>query len=263
LGHSGGIIGGVASDDFGRCLMDRLASDGVDLRYVKKISNSATATAFVTYLEDGSRKFIFHIDGTPAAMGRFPKEASSEKPIFFHVMGCSLMINERFRAEIFKAVEFFYNAGARITFDPNIRFELLQDQDLMRIIGPVLKRTAILFPGEAELNLIGRNMQIEESVRWLFKTPTLEMIVLKRGKAGARIYTRSDVIETPVIQVQEVDPTGAGDCFDAGFLCGLLEEKSLEECGKLAAAVGALNAAAFGPMEGKISKESVRKLIDG
>jgi sugar/nucleoside kinase (ribokinase family) len=263
LGHSAGIIGGVADDDFGRCLLDRLAFDGVDLRFVVKISKSSTATAFVTYLRDGSRRFIFHLDGTPAVMGRFPAAARREKPIFFHVMGCSLMINKAFRDEIFKAVEFFCGAGAKITFDPNIRFELLRGMNLMDVVEPVLKRTSVLLPGEAELKLLGGSMQIEESVRRLFKSPRLEMIVLKRGKDGARIYTGSETIETAAIPVQEVDPTGAGDCFDAGFLCGLLEQKNLPECGKLAAAVGALNAAAFGPMEGKISKESVQKLIFG
>lgn len=263
LGHSAGIISGVADDDFGRCLLERLAFDGVDLRFVKKISDRATATAFVTYFEDGSRKFIFHIDGTPAVMGSLPDEARGERPAFFHVMGCSLMVNDVFRAEIFKAVEFFFNAGAKISFDPNIRFELLRGQDLMDIVGPVLKRTAVLLPGEAELKLLGRNVQIKKSVRQLFKSQALEMIVLKRGKAGARIYTNSEVIETPAFQIREVDPTGAGDSFDAGFLCGLLEKKSLQECGELAAAAGALTAAAFGPMEGKISKESVRKLIHG
>ena len=263
LGHTAGIISGVADDDFGRCLLDRLAGDGVDLRFVRKVADSATATAFVTYLEDGSRKFIFHINGTPAGMGIFPDEAKSEKPAFFHVMGCSLMVNDLFRAEIFKAVKFFFDQGARISFDPNIRFELLAGRNLIDVVGPVLKRTSILLPGETELRELSGDTQIEDSVRRLFKSPLLELIVLKRGKAGARIYTGSEVIETPAYHVREVDPTGAGDCFDAGFLCGLLEKKSLQECGRLAAAAGALNAAAFGPMEGNISKASVQKLIHG
>jgi len=58
-----------------------------------------------------------------------------------------------------------------------------------------------------------------------------------------------------------VDPTGAGDCFDAGFLCGLLENRSIQDCSKMAAAAGALNAAAFGPMEGKISSANIEALL--
>ena len=69
----------------------------------------------------------------------------------------------------------------------------------MDVIGPVLKRATVLLPGEAELKLLGMDVDIEESVRGLFKSQTLELIVLKRGKAGARIYTKSELIETPPI----------------------------------------------------------------
>ena len=44
-----------------------------------------------------------------------------------------------------------------------------------------------------------------------------------------------------------MDPTGAGDCFDAGFVVGLLEGLPLESGGKLANACGALGATAKGP----------------
>ena len=261
LGHPAGIIGGVADDDFGRCLLDRLSADGVDVRYVERIPYMATAVAFVTYFDDGSRKFIYHIDGTPAVMPTFPHNIDIETPKFFHVMGCSLMANDQFREEIFKAVEYFHERGTRISFDPNIRPELLGDRDLMDVIGPVLKNTALLFPGEAELKLLSGHQDINLAVEVLFGNPVLEMIILKQGKAGATVFTREKSYVTQAYSVQEVDPTGAGDCFDAGFLSGLLEGKSIEDCGRIAAAAGALNAAAFGPMEGVISPESIRELI--
>jgi tagatose kinase len=264
LGVPAGIIGGVAADDFGRNLLERLSADGVNTHFINKVPDRATAVTFVTYFEDGSRKFIFHIDGTPAVEARFSAGAVPAQPAFFHVMGCSLMANDRFRSEIFKAVEGFHAAGARISFDPNIRSELLGDRDLMDVIGPVLERTAVLLPGETELRLLGGDEDLATCVaKLLARLPLLEMIVLKRGKHGATIYTRQAVEQVPAYPVQEVDATGAGDCFDAGFLCGLAAGKPLEECGKIASAVGALNAAAFGPMEGKISPANVERLIGG
>jgi sugar/nucleoside kinase (ribokinase family) len=261
LGHPAGIIGGVAEDDFGTCLVDRLRSDGVDVRFVQVLPRGATAVAFVTYFEDGSRKFIYHIDGTPAVMASFPQAAVQAQPAFFHVMGCSLMANDDFRKEIFKAVEAFHAGGARISFDPNLRPELLGDRDLMEVVGPILRLAAILLPGEAELLLIARQPDRDRAIARLFENQALEMIVLKQGKAGALIYTGELTIDTPAFQIEEVDPTGAGDCFDAGFLCGLLEGKPLEECGRMAAAAGALNAAAFGPMEGDISPKTKNELL--
>jgi tagatose kinase len=262
LGHTAGIIGGVADDEFGRCILDRLSLDGVDVRFVKKYPDRATAVAFVTYLEDGSRKFIYHIDGTPATMAKFPPAAALGAPSFFHVMGCSLMTNDAFRAEIFSAAECFYKQGSRISFDPNIRPELLRGKELMEVIGPVLNRAAVVLPGEAELRLLGEDENLETAAGKLFENPILEIVVLKQGSRGATVFTRSGAIQIPAFPVQEVDPTGAGDCFDAGFLCGLLEGKPPKECAKIGAAAGALNAAAFGPMEGKISPEDVWEIIN-
>lgn len=260
LGHPAGIIGGVGEDDFGQCLLDRLGRDGVDLQYVQREAGRATAVAFVTYFADGSRKFIYHIDGTPAAKANFPLQEQWGEVGFFHVMGCSLMINESFRQEIFKAVETFQQNGARISFDPNIRFELLGGKDLIEVIGPVMERTTVLLPGEEELRLLGGYQEPEDCAERLFGNPHLELVVLKRGKQGASIFSRSGVVHTPPYPVREIDPTGAGDCFDAGFLCGLLERRPLEECGMMAAAAGALNAAAFGPMEGDINPQAIRRL---
>jgi len=261
LGHRAGIIGAVAEDDFGFCVLERLRRDGVDLRFVEHIPNQTTAVAFVTYFKDGSRKFIFHIDGTPAVMARFPEKSARKGFGFFHVMGCSLMANTAFRNEIFKAIERFHDRGFQISFDPNIRPELLGDLDLIEIVGPVMERCAVLLPGEAELKLLSDDRDLDGAITRLFERPALKYIILKRGKEGATVYTREGAIDTPCFKVQEIDPTGAGDCFDAGFLCGLLEGKSLLDCGKMASAAGALNAAAFGPMEGDISQGSIRRLI--
>ena len=85
--------------------------------------------------------------------------------------------------------------------------------------------------------------------------------MLKKGKSGATLLERERKIDVPAYAVKEMDSTGAGDSFDAGFLCGLLENRPLEECGRIAAAAGALNASAFGPMEGDISAQSVRGLM--
>jgi sugar/nucleoside kinase (ribokinase family) len=261
LGHPSGIIGGVGDDDFGRCVVDRLKSDGVNCEQVQFFPNGATAVAFVTYFEDGSRKFIFHFGNTPAVWAKFTGTENVGQPTFFHVMGCSLMANDEFRLQIFKAVEFFFQHGAKISFDPNIRVELLGGKDLNEVVGPILEKCSILMPGVQELRLVSGETEIADGVKKLFGKPTLEMIVLKRGKEGCTIFTRETTVDVSAFKVDEVDPTGAGDCFDAGFLCGLLEQKPIAECGKMAAAAGALNAQAFGPMEGKINPDTLAAIL--
>lgn len=72
LGCSAGIIAGVGRDDFGKNILDRLKKDGVDVSRVLESDKGSTGVAFVTYYSDGERKFIFHVDGTPAVEPKAP-----------------------------------------------------------------------------------------------------------------------------------------------------------------------------------------------
>ena len=260
LGHSAAIVSGVGDDDFGRCILERFKRDGVDAGHVLVVPNKATGVAFVTYFEDGSRRFLYHWDNTPAVMARAPALSDIREPRFLHIMGCALMPNAEFRAEVFKAVELFAAKGAKISFDPNIRFELLSGRTAESIVGPVLASCSVLLPGERELAMLSGLEDLDAAAARLLERPPMETIVVKRGSRGCTVYRKDGKLDVPPYKVREVDPTGAGDCFDAGFLCGLLSNLSIRECAEIASAAGALNAAAFGPMEGDISPRTVRAL---
>lgn len=119
LGHKGGIIGGVGKDDFGKCLLDRLKSDGVDVSHVIENPKKATGCAIVTYFDDGSRKFIFHMGNTPAVEAKAPQKDVLDGVRYFHVMGCSLFADIEFAKEILKAAQTAKKIGAKVSFDPN------------------------------------------------------------------------------------------------------------------------------------------------
>ena len=84
-----------------------------------------------------------------------------------------------------------------------------------------------------------------------------KIVVYKNGAAGSRIYAGDRVIDVPSYEVTEVDPTGAGDIFCGAFLVGLVENMSLEECGRFANAAGAMSVRKQGPMEGSPSREEL------
>jgi len=68
-------------------------------------------------------------------------------------------------------------------------------------------------------------------------------------------------LDVPTFDVEEVDPTGAGDAFCAAFITGLIEGKSLYDTGLFANAVGALSVRKKGPMEGIPSRQDVETFI--
>lgn len=262
LGHRAGIIGGVGKDDFGRNLLDRMKADGVDITQVFESEVCSTGVAFVTYFSDGSRQFIFHMGNTPAVEAKVPSEEVFEGIKYFHIMGCSLMAKRAFAKEILKTMKMAISKGAKVSFDPNIRKELLTDESVFEIVNEALKHTNVFLPGVSELLSITGKKSVEEAVKASFENQNLEVLALKDGSKGCDLYTRTEHIHVGAYPVEQVDATGAGDCFDGAFICGLLEGKSLKEAGQMAASAGALNAAAFGPMEGKISRETVQEMID-
>ncbi|MGF0034016.1 sugar kinase [Bariatricus sp. SGI.154] len=262
LGCKTAIIGGVGKDDFGKCLLERLKKDGVEVSHVIESEERSTGCAFVTYFDDGSRKFIFHMGNTPAVEARAPEPGEFETVKYMHIMGCSLMANRDFAQEILKTMCLLSGDGTKISFDPNIRKELFTDDSIHAVIREVMDNTSIFLPGVEELLLITGEASVEAAVKKCFENPVLEILVLKNGSRGSRIYTRDEVKEVGVYKVEQLDATGAGDCFDGAFLAGLVQGKSIEEAARMGAAAGALNAAAFGPMEGKISPETVRQMME-
>src|SRR5512139_1353551 len=120
LGHTGGYIGAVGADDFGRCILDRFADDGVDFTWGRVLPEHTTGVAFVAYFGDGSRKFIYH--WRHAAGGQLAPEwvdpAYLAATRWLHLTGCNLAINEGGRDAGFKAMRHL-REGAKVSFDPN------------------------------------------------------------------------------------------------------------------------------------------------
>jgi sugar/nucleoside kinase (ribokinase family) len=252
LGHSAGFVGVLGNDEFGKCIMDRFSRDGVDSTHVKVMDGYSTAVAFVTYLSDGSRKFLFHIPY--AAAGQLNSDHIDceyfRSADILHLMGSSLSVNEGSREACYKAMRLVKEGGGRISFDPNLRPELLSIEKIGEICQPILKACDVVMPsGEEACMLAGIEGTAEDACQELLRQGP-SIVTLKRGEQGSVIYTENEKLVVPSFKVREVDPTGAGDCFDAGFVFGLLEGWDLERTARFANAVGALSTTRKGPMEG-------------
>ena len=270
MGHSCGIISGVGKDGFGECMLNRLRKDGVDVSKVLVDPDGSTACAFVAYDNKGDRRYLFHWDDTPATKAVMPDvtEPSLKEAKYLHIMGCALTARLSYGWEIVKTARAMKAQGTKISFDPNVRVEHLtnpkKSKESFEIINAVLELTNLFAPGLDELKLLTGLDDVDAAVKKCFENPNLEILMLKNGDKGFKIYTRDGlVVEQGLYKVKCVDPTGAGDTSIGAFLCSLLEGKELKECAEIAAAAGALNVAAFGPMEGKISPENVQAMRDG
>jgi len=263
LGVRSGFIGTVGEDDFGKLILRRLKEDNVDTQYIEISKDYTTGVAFVTYFRDGTRKFIFHL--SRAASGQISLKQINRDYLsqvkYLHIMGSSLSINNQVQKACYEAVKIIKDSQGKISFDPNLRVELLGVNKIRKICQPLLFSCEVILPGEEEVKLLTGEKDVESACERLLNYG-IKIVALKQGKRGATIFTLKEKIEVPSFKVKEVDPTGAGDCFDAGFIVGLLKEWPLKKIATFANAVGALAVTKKGPMEGAPTMEEVNRLLE-
>lgn len=251
MGGAAAMIGAVGDDDFGRVNLDRLRGDGVDVSAVAVDAAFPTGSAFVRYRDDGSRDFVYNIAQSAAA--RFgwtaPVAALAARAGHLHVMGSALTMPAACDV-IDRAVSLVKARGGTLSVDPNLRKELRLDAATAARFAALVARADLLLPSGEELGLAAGVDDEGEALARLFGLGLRE-IVLKRGAAGATCFSADGRrTDAPAFVVDEVDPTGAGDCFGGAYVAARRLGLPVEAALTYGCAAGARNVTRLGPMEG-------------
>jgi sugar/nucleoside kinase (ribokinase family) len=262
LGFPVQFIGSVGQDAFGRLLRLRLQEEGVGVSGLQTTAEHATGVAFVAYDRDGSREFVFHLRYSAAGL-MAPEQVNPALfagPGWLHLSGSTLALNESCRAACWRAVELTKAAGGWVSFDPNLRPELLPVDRALTLFSRFLDAADLLLPTASEAHALAGIAEDDQAAQVLLRGRD-RILVYKRGAGGCTVYAAGERWDVPGFTVLEVDPTGAGDCFNAAFLVGLVENWNLEQTGRFACAAGALAVTRQGPMEGAPSRKEVEDFL--
>ena len=261
LGQPCGIIGCVGDDDFGRVNVERLRRDGVDVLAIAVDPDRPTGSAFVRYRADGSRDFVYNI--RHSASGAIAPTAASAALIdaadHLHVMGSALS-SPGLVAMIRSALESVRSRGGTVSFDPNLRKEILAAPEVREALDHVLSHTDLFLPSGDELFLLSEATDEAAAVRDLLGRG-IRTIVVKKGAEGSSCHDAGGSCSAPAFPVEEVDATGAGDTFGATFVTGWLRGIAPREALVLANAAGALAVQRRGPMEGTSTRAEIEAFL--
>jgi hypothetical protein len=249
-GGSAGMIATVGTDDFGRVNLNRLAHDGVDISAISMTRDLPTGTAFVRYRADGGRDFVFNI--AKSAAGDIRLDDASQALIgragHLHLMGTALTIPKAWPVIEF-AIAAIKLRGGTLSFDPNVRKELMDDAGLSERFSNILRLTDSLLPSGEELFAANPAQTEAEAVAGLLGLGIRE-VVLKRGSHGTSHFSRTGRIDCAALLVKEVDPTGAGDSFGGAYIALRRLGFAVEAALRYANTAGARAVTLRGPMEG-------------
>lgn len=261
LGQSSAIVSSVGDDDFGRINLDRLARDGVDVSGVYIDMDRPTGSAFVKYRADGSRDFIFNIRHSASGYIHMTPGAKAvlKEADHLHVMGSSLSSAE-FVAVNLETAAAVKARGGTVSFDPNVRKEILSTSGMAETMDRIVALTDLFLPSGDELTLLADAGDESGAVAELLGRG-IKAIVHKKGAAGARYHDAGGSLTVASFPVEQVDPTGAGDCFGSAFTVLWLRGTAPAAAMTVAAAAGALAVSRRGPMEGAADMSTIERFI--
>ena len=254
LGGTSGFIGRVGEDPFGALMQRTLLTEGVDITYLKQDEWHRTSTVLVDLNDQGERSFTFMV--RPSA-DLFLE--TTDLPCWRHgewLHLCSIALSaEPSRTSAFTAMTAIRHAGGFVSFDPNIREDLWQDEHLLRLcLRQALQLADVVKLSEEEWRLISGKTQNDRDICALAKEYEIAMLLVTKGAEGVVVCYRGQVHHFAGMSVNCVDSTGAGDAFVAGLLTGLsstglsTDEREMRRIIDLAQRCGALAVTAKGAM---------------
>jgi ribokinase len=116
----------------------------------------------------------------------------------------------------------------KISFDPGA---LYAQRGYMQL-EPIIRRAYVMMPNALELEQITGEKDYHKGAAFLVSRG-VAIVAVKLGSEGCYVTDGKEQHQIAALKLDAVDSTGAGDAFCAGFLYGLLKEKSLFECGRV------------------------------
>ena len=219
LGGKSVFLTQLGDDPFGHKIINTLADAGIDTSYIPLTDKANTALAFVSLARDGNRTFSFY--RKPSADMLYGPD-QIDKAAFDDIYAlhfCSVSLGDFPMKEAHrKAVEYAGEAGAIISFDPNLRFMLWDDLNaLKKAVDEFVPMADIIKVSDEELEFITGYSDMDKTLGW-FLDRGVKLVLYTCGKDGMSAYTGNATASVSAPSVDVVDTTGAGDASIGSFL---------------------------------------------
>lgn len=242
-----GFAGKVGRDGLGAFVVSVMEAHGVDLRGLQRSTDprESTSFSFIVVPRSGDRR-ILHTLGCNATLGPADVERRLFRgPRWIAFEGLSLLPG-LFGKNLARLLAAAHRAGAHTAADTALNNRL-------RSWEPVFKgcweHLDVFFPSEEEARRIAGNRS-PRAMCQMFHDRGVKIAGVKLGARGCALLAGEGYREIPAYRVRCVDTLGAGDCFMAGFLTGLLKGRSPFEAARLGNATSAFCIQAVGATTG-------------
>lgn len=247
LGLRVALVAAVGDDPAGELMLSALASERVDISAV--LVRPGQPTGMTAVLSAGADRAILTAPGAMTSL-----TAADVPPLrarHLHVSSYFLLersLGPGLAGMLGAARARGLTTSVDTNYDPAERW----GDHLLRA---ALAETDVFLPNEAEALGISGAPDVRGAAAALAGRGET---VIKLGARGALCGQAGPLVSVP--EVKPVDTTGAGDCFNAGLIAGLLDGLDLPRAAALGCAVGSLSTAAVGGTGAAVDRASAEAL---
>lgn len=261
LGQDAAWVGVVGDDELGARVRRDLASEGVDVRFVRTDPDHPTGF-MIRELPIGGLTRVTYYRQHSAGSQLSPSDveaAMSAGADLLHLTGITPALGETCAEAVRCAIGLARRAQIPVSFDVNHRSTLPGSKNAAAFVREVLADVDILFAGDDELAMVAEEADPERAARALLRCGPSEVVV-KQGADGALAATADgDLVAFPALAVPVVDVIGAGDSFTAGYLAARCEGRPLRGRLHWATAAAACTISTHGDWEGLPTRTGIEQ----
>ncbi len=250
LGHTAGWISALGADALGDYVLSAIRAEGVDVSGVKTDPDHRTGMMLKEFSAGETSVYYYRENSAASHYGAADLPlALLEDAKIVHLTGITPVLSESCRRAAEYLKDYAKRTGKLLSFDPNIRKKLWRDTDHSGMLREFLFAADIALLGREEGALLLGTEDPSEMIR-LLREHGVRYIAVKDGADGAFCANEKETFRIPPEKCRPVDPVGAGDGFNAAFLCGILEGQDVQTCGRMGAIAGAMATETAGDIEG-------------
>jgi len=207
LGLGSRFLGSVGNDQFGDMLIKELESEGVDVRFIKRVSHERTGTVIVIVGLDGSKRMIRY---SGANLGLTPDDITKEV-----INGVSHVHIALGRTEIIEAAKRIAKSmGLTVSVDGGTPLA----RKGLDIIKDVIDGVDVWLMNSFEAKELGRSENVVKATENILNKVKVKELIVTLGPRGALLFKDGEVKYSDAFRVPPVDTTGAGDTFAAAYV---------------------------------------------
>jgi ribokinase len=251
LGCKVGFIGKVADDREGALLLEDFWKEGVDTTGVVLVGHGESGQVMGFVDAKGERALYIDSDVNDTIALDEVEADYAARTRFLHLTSFVGEQSFQTQKQLLKALP----ANVKVSFDPGA----LYARKGLAQLEPIMKRSYVVMPNAGELRLITGEEDYCRGADALIGMG-VKVVAVKLGADGCYVTDGRERLRIEAFKVKAVDTTGAGDAFCAGFLYGLLNRKSLGECGRIGNFVASRKVTKMGGRAGLPNKKDLELL---